>query len=79
VSNFKDRAYESIRGRHVAKVRELAESIQANAGYVLADLDRGRIPRARNLPDDTRELDRRLAVLEALEELKGIYDADAEG
>ena len=73
---YSERAYESIRDRHIAKVRELAESIQANAGYVLADLDRDRIPRDRALPDDTRELSRRLAVLEAIQELHDIYDAD---
>jgi hypothetical protein len=75
VASFEQRAYESIRGRHIAKVRELAESIGSNAGYILADLDRGRIPRARSLPDDVRELDRRVNILEGLEELKGIYDS----
>jgi hypothetical protein len=70
VADFENRAYQSIRGRHMLKVRELAEAIQASAGHVLADLDR-----ARSLPDDVRELDRRVNILDALEELKGIYDS----
>jgi 3-methyladenine DNA glycosylase AlkC len=79
MAGFEERAYKSIKSRHMVKVRELAEAIQANAGYVIADLDRARIPRSRSLPDDVRELDRRLNILEALEELKDIYDSASEG
>jgi hypothetical protein len=79
MATFGERGYQSIRGRHMLKVRDLAESIRDNAGYVLADLARGRIPSSRALPDDVRELDRRLHILEAIGELKDIYDAGKAG
>ncbi len=75
--NFRDYAVTSLRGRHAAKLRELAEDIAKEAEYVLADLDRGRVPRLRNLRDAALQISERIAALEAVEEMAAIYE-DAE-
>lgn len=76
MADFEERAYKSIRARHITKVRQLAESIRDGAGYVLADLDRGdTFLHGHNIAEDAAELRRRLDVLDALKELKGIYDS----
>jgi hypothetical protein len=80
MADFEQRAYESIRARHITKVRQLAESIRDGAGYVLADLDRGdTFLHGHNIAEDAAELRRRLDVLDALKELKGIYESGAIG
>ena len=69
------RYYQSTRDRHMQQVRKLAESIQADAGYVLARLDRDAIPQTYSLTEDVRNLVQRIAVLEALAEMKKVYDS----
>lgn len=75
--NFRDRAVASLRGRHATKLRELADDIAKEAEYVLADLDRGRVPRLRNLRDAALQVGERIAALEAVDEMAAIYK-DAE-
>jgi hypothetical protein len=72
---FHARATRSVRGRHEAKVRELAESLQANAGYLLADLDRGRVPQIRHVLHDALMIAERISALEAVREVTAIYES----
>jgi hypothetical protein len=76
--SFRDRAVQNLRARHATKLRELAEDITKEAGFVLADLDRGRVPRLRNLLDCANDISRRIAALEVVDEMTGYYAADPE-
>ena len=69
------RYYQSARDRHMQQLRKLAESIQDTAGYVLKRLDQDAIPQTYNLTEEVRDLVRRVAVLEALAEMKKVYDS----
>lgn len=77
-AQWQTRAAGSIRTRHESKIRELAEDIIANAGYILADLDRDRVPVLRNLLADAQQISSRVAALEAIKELTEVYES-AEG
>jgi hypothetical protein len=48
-------------------VREVAERLQANAGYILDDLDRGRLPVLRSVLDSALKLARDIEVMTALD------------
>lgn len=72
-SDYKDRATQNVRARHVAKIREMAEDAQSQAQYILADLDRDRVPRIRNLLEDAQQIFARIQALETADELAEIY------
>lgn len=74
--DWKSHAVENIRSRHTAKLRELAEDAVAQAQYVLNDLDRGRVPRIRNLLDDAQQINARILALETMDEATAIYRAE---
>jgi hypothetical protein len=69
------RALNSIRERHAAKARQSAERIQEHAGYILRQLDKGEIPYYYHLVDDAVELERRIAALNEVKDVVGIFDA----
>lgn len=71
-----ERAIANLRKRHEYKLREMAESIQANAGYLLADLDHGNAPNLRNLLHDAEMIAVRIEALEAVNETAAIYESD---
>jgi hypothetical protein len=70
------RAISNLRLRHEDKIRTLCEDIAKNAGYVLADLDRGRVPQLRSLLSDALGVAERIAALEAAAEVIGYYEAE---
>ena len=55
-------------------VREAAEQLQANAGYILSDLDRARTPVLRSVLDDALKLARDIEVMTALAALPAEED-----
>jgi hypothetical protein len=72
---FEDRYYRNTRARHLDQLRKLATNIQESAGYALARLDQDAIPQTYSLTEDVRDFVTRVAVLDALSELKGVYDS----
>lgn len=72
---FTERALRSQVDRHVGYARAVAKHIQEYAGYVLRDLDAGRIP-GYHLVDDAVELEKRIAALDAIKDTTGIYDSE---
>jgi hypothetical protein len=76
LTDLRDLAVGNLRDRHEAKIRELCADIAANAGYILADLDRSRVPRLRNLLDDAIQIATRIEALEAVAEMRKIYPAE---
>lgn len=72
---WQEHAVRNIEDRHVSRIRELAESLRENAGYLLADLDRGREPRLRNVLGDAQQIAERIRALEAVREVTGIYES----
>lgn len=73
-----ERTVSSIRARHVSHVRAFAGDISRNAGYVLAELEAGRVPHLRSLGQDVLMLAERVAALKAADEIAGIYRAEPE-
>lgn len=73
-----DLYYSSGYDRRMDAVAGLAESIRDNASHILLDLERGRIPRIRSLLDSAQRLAVTLAELDALAEMKKVYDSLAE-
>lgn len=72
-SESKDLATRNVRERHTAKLRELAEDALRQAQYILDDLDRGRVPRIRNLLDDAQQINARILAVETADEMAQIY------
>ena len=56
--------------QRVEAVRETAEALQRNAGYILDDLDRERLPRMRSCVADALKLARTIEAIEALAEVE---------
>ena len=72
------RGVANLRRRHEDKIRTLCEDISKNAGYVLADLNRGSVPALRSLLSDSLDVAERIAALEAAAELISCSYYDAE-
>lgn len=71
-----ERAVTSVRARHMTKIRALAEDIQRNAEFMLAALDRGRVPYLHTLPGEIQEIAERLQAVAAIDEIDEIYKAE---
>ena len=74
-----DLYYQSTCARRADAAARLAGSVRDNAGRVLLDLERGRIPRIRSLLDSAQRLAVTLAELEAIAEMKSACDAAKDG
>jgi hypothetical protein len=75
---FEELYYRSTYSRRTDLAGTLAGSIRDAASHVLFDLERDRIPRMRSLADDVLRLSRTIAELEAMAEMKKVYDSAAE-
>jgi hypothetical protein len=80
--SFEERAHGNLVRRNEEKIRENAERIQEHIGYVLQRIAAGHVAStglyARDIAASAQEIVTRVAALEAVEELKGIYDSAAE-
>lgn len=71
------RALDSQRRRHTARALKLAEDIREYAGYIIRDLEAGQ-PVTYRLTADAVDLDKRVAMLEAIRDTEEIFAADPE-
>jgi hypothetical protein len=69
---FHDRAVKNVRDRHTEGAIAAARRVQETAGFILRDLEAGRIP-GYSLVDDALDLSRRTAALDTHRELTAIY------
>jgi hypothetical protein len=78
LDKFQARAIGNHQRRHEAKIRDAATRIQEYAGYVLRDLDRGKIIGhfADDILSDAQTLVVRLAMLEAMADVTGIIETE---
>ena len=82
MDEFQERALKNLRERHENKITQLAESIQAEIGYVLNRIGSGNVSSAghyaQSIATDAEEIKVRLAALEALADAVGIFQAGGE-
>jgi hypothetical protein len=71
-----ERALASLRNRHAAEALRCAERIRENVGYLITRLETGQSPAGFSLVDDAMEIAKRVAVLDAIGDTVGIYEAD---
>jgi hypothetical protein len=78
VDEFQQRALKSLKSRHMSGLRREAEQISETIGYVLRDLDAGRLPgpRAREVLACAQGLATRMQALETLGEATDIIEAE---
>lgn len=84
LEGFQQRALDNLTGRHTRRAKAEAERIREYAGWLIRDLDAGRLPNhhARDLLASAQEIVARLSALEAIGEATGILvlaDSPAEG
>jgi hypothetical protein len=78
VDDFSKRAIGNLNDRHREKAKAEAEQIREYAGYLLRDLEAGRVSStyARSILDSAQAVVVRLAALEAVKETTGILAAE---
>jgi len=74
---YEQRAYQNMRQRRIDKIRQVAGRIEEYAGYILRDLEHGRPLQhyAGGLLDDAQDLVTAFAEIEAMHEVKEVFDA----
>jgi hypothetical protein len=70
------RALDNERSRHLNQIRNCAERIQTNAGYIIARIDVGNEPSGFDLVADAVEITHRLYALQVGKDVTGIYEAE---
>jgi len=73
-----ERFLRNQRERHLEQARVAAERIKDRVAHILHDLDAGRLPTEFSLVPDAVELANRFAVLDAIRDTVGIYEADGQ-
>lgn len=84
LAGFQRRALDNLTGRHTRRAKAEAERVREYAGWLIRDLDAGRLPNhhARDLLASAQEIVARLSALEAIGETTGILvpeDKEGEG
>jgi hypothetical protein len=75
VAKFEERYYTATYERRLDACRDALNSIRDNCGYAENDIMRGRIPALRSILDEALRLARTIEALEAMTEMKEVYDS----
>ena len=66
------------RERHLEQARVAAERIKDRVAHIIRDLEAGKVPTEFSLVPDAVEIEKRVAVLDAIRDTVGIYEADGQ-